>query len=179
MSNMLGSPETLAQRAAQLADRATGPRPESWRPEKPELEHPNPIVGVLLRIVDGPDRGYGPTKIAELKDPAGVEWAVWLLGHVLQQEFLERTSAPAAGELVAIHYQGRRRRQGARPGEPAEYESYRVVVDRQAGEQRPERPLATFARAPSPESSPSVLEEVRCEQCGGLEPEHEPWCVPF
>ncbi len=119
------------ERAASLAKRANGPRPESWRPDKPELGHPNPIVGVLLRVLDGPDRGYGPTKIAELQDSGGQTWAVWLLGHVLRAEFLESPSAPVAGELVAVSYEGRRRRQGARPGEPAEYESYRVVVDRE------------------------------------------------
>lgn len=48
----------------------------------------------------------------------------------LRAEFLEQASAPVAGEFVAVQYQGRRRRQGARPGEPAEYESYRVVVER-------------------------------------------------
>jgi hypothetical protein len=129
---MLGSTSELVRRAAELAERAAGPRPESWRPDKPELGHPNPLVGVLEAVVDGPDRGYGPTKIAELRDPDGRAWAVWILGHVLRVEFLERSSAPAIGELVAISYEGRKRRESARPGEPAEYEAYRVVVERSA-----------------------------------------------
>lgn len=120
----------LQQRAAALAERASGPRPESWRPDKPELRHPNPLVGTLAGIVEGPDRGYGPTHIAELVDVDGRRWAVWLLGHVLRVEFLERASAPQPGELVAIRYEGRRQRQFARIGEPSQYESYRVVVDR-------------------------------------------------
>ena len=147
----------LEQRAAELAERATGPAPESWRPDKPELEHPNPIIGVLLRIVDGPDRGYGPTKIAELRDVDGRDWAVWLLGQVLQEEF-ERQQ-PAPGELVAVYFDGRRQ------GRDAEYRSYRLVVDRQA---------ENFAGAT--EIGPS---EVRCEMCGGVEPDHAPGCLPF
>jgi hypothetical protein len=120
----------LAERAAALTERSMGARPESWRPDKLELGHPNPIVGVLLRVVDGPDRGYGPTKIAELQDMDGQVWALWLLGHVLRAEFIESPAAPAAGELVAVSYQGRRQRKNARAGEVAGYESYRVVVER-------------------------------------------------
>jgi hypothetical protein len=47
----------------------------------PELGHPNPIVGVLVRVVDGPDRGYRPTKIAKLRDVEGREWRPAALRH--------------------------------------------------------------------------------------------------
>jgi hypothetical protein len=140
--SMFPNSEALARRAAALRERAEAARPESWRPDKPELEHPNPLVGVLERVVDGPDRGYGPTKIAELRDVDGRRsWAVWLLGHVLRSEFLERASAPQPGELVAIRYEGRKRRQFARVGDPSEYESYRVVVDRSERQNAAEKPM--------------------------------------
>jgi hypothetical protein len=182
--------EDLARRAAALADRASGERPTSWRPDKLELEHPNPLVGVLLGVVDGPDRGYGPTRIAELRDVEGREWALWLLGHVLRQEFLELASAPQPGELVAVRYGGRRKRASARVGEPAEYESYRVVVDRDGandGEQaaeRAERPSERPAEAPATRDEGSRMPgyqapEAVCEQCGYPESEHAPGCLPF
>jgi hypothetical protein len=185
MTNMLGS-ETLARRAVALAERAAGPRPESWRPDKPELAHPNPLAGVLLRVVDGPDRGYGPTKIAELRDVDGRDWAVWLLGQILRQEFLERGSAPAPGELVAVRYEGRIQPEG----NGAPYNGYRVVVDREAGEQpaddadRPPRSPADALSASGEgfASSGSGAPEARCEQCGYPEPEHAPGCpdeLPF
>jgi len=68
--------------------------------------------------------------IAELRGVDGRDWSVWLLSHVLRSEFLERSSAPAPGDLVAVFYEGRRRREGARPGENADYEAFRVVVER-------------------------------------------------
>lgn len=176
--------EGLALRAAELAERAAAPRAESWRPDKPELGHPNPIVGVLLRVVDGPDRGYGPTKIAELRDVEGRGWAVWLLGRVLQQEFLERESAPAPGELVAVRYEGRVQPEG----DGAPYNAFRVVVDRQTGEQtaeRADRPAESDADAPRAEaegflSSPGFETPAAvCPDCGYARGEHAPGCLPF
>src|SRR5712691_414421 len=116
--------EDIARRAAELAERAAGPRPESWRPDKPELGHPNPIIGVLLRVKAGGDRGYGPTRIAQLRAIDGTVWDVWLLGQVLQEEW--ETQRPAPGELVAVYFDGRRQ------GASAEYRAYRVVVDRES-----------------------------------------------
>ncbi|MGD0165797.1 MAG: hypothetical protein ABSC51_00705 [Gaiellaceae bacterium] len=136
-----------------------GPAPESWRPDKPEFRHPNPIVGVLLRVVDGPDRGYGPIRIAELRDVDGRDWSVWLLGRVLQEEF-ERQS-PAPGELVAIYFNG------LHQGADASYRSYRLVVDRQ---ERAERLIESPAKA---------QEGVPCEQCGGFGQNHAEECIPF
>jgi hypothetical protein len=171
--------EDLARRAAELAERAAGPRPESWRPDLPELGHPNPIIGVLVRVKSGGDRGYGETKIAQLRALDGTVWDVWLLGQVLQEEW--ETQRPVAGELVAVYSDGRRQ------GASAEYRAYRVVVDRQTVEHtadRAERPAESDADALRADGegfqSPGPgAPEARCPDCDYPAPEHADGCLPF
>src|SRR5438045_2019058 len=103
------SQSDLERRAAELAQRSAAAPAESWRPDKPEEGHPNPIIGVLLRVKAGGDRGYGPTTIAQLRAVDDTVWDVWLLGSLLEHEFdqhAEGTVRP--GDMVAITYEGKR-----------------------------------------------------------------------
>jgi hypothetical protein len=175
----------FAARAAALAERACGPEPISWRPDMPELRHPNPIVGLLERVVDGPDRGWGPTRIAELRDPDGQAWSVWLLGHVLKTEFdQERVGSPRPGELVAVRYEGRKQRRDARPGENGGYESYRVVVDRDPRAPQPQQ-VSTGTHLDEPEPAVAGRDVPVCAACGYRDGAHAEGCpedygdVPF
>jgi hypothetical protein len=111
----------------------TGPPPETWRPDKPELVHPNPLVGVLEWIVAPRDFGWGPTNGAVLRIVDGTTWCIWLMGTVLKQEFdQDAPGTPRPGDLVAVFYEGRKRKKSAPAHDQspsAFYESYRVVVD--------------------------------------------------
>jgi hypothetical protein len=173
--SMFSDPQALADRAERLRRRAESEPPESWRPDRPELGHPASLIGELLAISDGPDRGYGPMAIAEIRDLDGRVWALWLLGAILRAEFLERESRPRVGDLVGVHYQGRRQ------GTSAEYRSWRVVVDRAAPSAASELPGQTpFAGVEPP---PVVVSSGACEACGMLAGHHAAGCplddVPF
>jgi hypothetical protein len=113
----------FAQRAAVLRERATTAPPTSWRPDKRELGHPDPLVGELMRVETG-HTSYGPKTIAVVRDVEGREWSVWLLATVLADEF--RRQAPQIGELLAVRYEGRVRPQAGGTA----YAKYRLVVDR-------------------------------------------------
>lgn len=63
-----------------LGERLNGDAPTSWRPDKPELEHPRVLVGVLLRQESSGSVGYDgrSTTIAVIRTPEQGDWAVWL-----------------------------------------------------------------------------------------------------
>src|SRR4051794_32489596 len=105
--------QELARRAAaldELRQRAAGPPPESWRPDLPELAHPNPIGGTLLRVFDGPaDPTWGVKPAIEIQDETGMIWIVRCFAQILQDEFDQtRHGTPRPGDLVAITYEGRK-----------------------------------------------------------------------
>jgi hypothetical protein len=173
----------LSRRASALVERTVSERPTSWRPDQPELEHPNPLVGLLARVDTG-HTSFGARTIAVVRDPAGREWGVWLLHKVLADEFAEQ--APKIGELLAIRYLGRVQPDGDRPA----YVRYRVVVDRDGpsvGERTAEPPVQPSERpaegsATRDEGSGMPGDrapEAVCKQCGYPEPEHAPGCLPF
>src|SRR5437899_1437816 len=95
--------DDFASRAAALQESVSAARPTSWRPDDADQHHPNPLVGVLVRVDDG-HTPYGPAKIVVLRTPAGDEYGVWLLHAVLKGEFARLR--PQAGELVAVRYLG-------------------------------------------------------------------------
>jgi hypothetical protein len=164
--------DDFAQRAAALGERATAAHPTTWRPNDPDKQHPQLLVGELVRVDEG-HTSYGPAKIVVLRAPDGVEWGVWLLHAVLKGEFMRLR--PRAGELVAIRYLGTVAPRDGRAG----YEAYRVVVDRADGaadwdslEGEPEDSAPPLSQAPAP----------RCSECGYAEPDHVAGCsadIPF
>jgi hypothetical protein len=90
-----------------------GTYPEAWRPEVGEI-----LVGELT----GYDQGttpYGPAVIARVVDEAtGETWSVWLIHHVLLDEF--RKLRPKPGERVGLK----------RLEDADHYRRYSVRVDR-------------------------------------------------
>ena len=162
------SVDAFADRAAALAERAGADAAESWRPNLPEKGHPPLLVGVLVRVDDA-TTSYGPAKIAVLRDGDGKDWGVWLLHQVLRDEFARLR--PCAGELVAVAYAGTVHR----PAPAADYESFRVAVDRDAGAVD-WTALETGPETTAPEATaPAVV----CDQCGFAEPDHAAGCIPF
>jgi hypothetical protein len=161
------------QRAAALVDRAERPAPASWRPDDASKGHAGKLVGELVRYEQN-HTSYGPCRIAVLRDPVGVEWSVLLLHTVLRNEF--EKLRPKRGELVYVGYLGRKRPAGG----GAEYEAYKVVVDRD-GVDWGDPVAATFADA-SAGAHPPVAAAVICGECGYAEPDHAAGCpneLPF
>lgn len=164
------SSQDLADRARALEERAVADHPESWRPDKPELGHPQTLTGIVVEERVKPDGGYEgrPVTIVELVDLASRHWSVWLHASVLAREWEELR--PVAGELVSIVYKGKVTREGA-----ADYWGYRVVVDRslQLG-----GPAQTHFHEPpaaaQPEPAPTAAEA--CGNCGFLGGHHAPGC---
>jgi hypothetical protein len=149
----------IEQRAAALRARLDAPPAESWRPEKPELGHARELVGVFQRYEEGQDRGFGKGQCAVLRESSGQDWRVWLRAASKGQ--FERQLV-AAGDLVAIRYEGYVEPRAEKPG----YHAFRVEVD----------------RAPAAELAPSAVGGLVCEQCGCRDPEHAVGCpaeVPF
>jgi hypothetical protein len=105
-----------------LRERAERDFPESWLPK----EHGPTLVGRFKRLEEG-HTAYGPCKIVVLETEAGTERSVWLLHRVLLLQFTR--VRPRPGQLVAVHHQGRKTNASGTP-----YESYRVVVQRDASE---------------------------------------------
>ena len=75
---------------------------------------------VLRAPSEDPDKGYGPPKIVVLRDDEGVERSVWLIHHLLREQF--RSARPSSGDRVAVKYLGLH---------ACGYHSYRVAVDRE------------------------------------------------
>lgn len=165
----MAAPADFATRAAALSERATAEHATTWRANDPAQGHPNPLVGVLVRVEEG-HTSYGPARIVVLRAPDEAEWGVWLLTKVLREEFAKLR--PVAGELVAVSYLGT---VPAREGR-AQYERYRVVVDRE------EAGTDWDALAAVDEPVAASPEVARCEACGVADPEHAPGCpheLPF
>jgi hypothetical protein len=175
----------LARRAAALAARAERPPPQSWLPENPDEGHPAQLVGELVRVEDNYTR-FGPCKIAILRDPAGVEWSVWLIRTVLRSEFEKQR--PRVGDVVLVKYQGKVSPKGG--GDP--YHGYELLVDRDetAGADvgwGAVEPSAGFGEAAAGTVGASAAAApVRCDECGYAELDgHAPGCsndpdgIPF
>lgn len=110
--------DPLVERAEKLAEKVEQGYPESWRPEAGQT-----LVGVFQRLESG-HTSYGPAWIAILSDVAsGEERSVWLLHTALRNQF--KRHAPAAGELVAIKYEGK-----ATSSTGQKYDNWTVRVDR-------------------------------------------------
>lgn len=132
------------ERVAVLRDRVRADFPEAWIPEGEGDE----LIGYFQRIDYG-NTSYGRCPIAVFADPTtGTERAVWLLHTVLRNELIR--VRPAAGELVAIRYLGRREPTGGGQA----YESYRVVVDRPASAVSWDDLATDDVPAPAAESAP-------------------------
>jgi hypothetical protein len=123
MSNMLEDHDAVALRARALVERMEAPPATSWRADQPELRHPNPIVGELVRVETG-YTSFGRKQIVVLRDLDGRGWSIWLLHSVLQEEFARKR--PAIGDLVAVQYCGKVTPQGG--GAP--YGKFKLMVDR-------------------------------------------------
>ena len=184
----------FARRAQALGERLNADPPTSWRPDKPELEHPRVLVGVLVGQESSGPVGYDgrSTTIAVIRTPEQGDWAVWLWTSVLREEF--ETLSPQPGELVAIRYEGRVE---ARDGRPA-YEKHSVIVDRDgvavewgapggetaspdAVEETVPEVRAPFSAAVDSTLAPAKV-PARCEQCGHEAPDHAAGCpeeLPF
>jgi hypothetical protein len=166
-------------RFAELAARASGPPPESWRPDLPEKLHPNPIVGTLRQVRHGRDHPeYGPIQVAEIEDPQGMTWAVWLVGMILSRDLSQEIDGtPRPGDAVAIHYDGKKPKPNG-----GHYNVYRVVFDRAgdpparvqaaAVEERPVQAPVAPATAPVPDADAAAT----CPACGFLNGFHRDGC---
>jgi hypothetical protein len=174
--------EDFENRARQLAERVEGDRPESWQPRDAALGHPQVLIGTLIRV-DPAQTTYGPTKVVVLRDGAGKDWAVWLIHQVLADEI--KRLAPQPGELVAVKYGGTVHR----PAPAADYESFRVEVDRADGAVDwdalpavavPAEASEHHEPAPPQAAEPAGADVARfCEQCGFRDPDHAENCIPF
>ncbi len=95
--------------------------PEAWTPEPGDT-----LVGEALRwetvTVKRDDGDERPCEVLTVRDPAGKEWAVWTWHTVLQNELIGKVNA---GDLVALHYRGRR----ARLSGDGDYAAYRVAIE--------------------------------------------------
>jgi hypothetical protein len=113
------------ERLRRLAERAQGPDPETWRPDQPDVRHPNPLAGLVVRIKAGPVHPeYGPSQIAEIQDANDQMWDVFLFGRMLSEAFDQtQVGAYRPGDLVAIHFLGKQPKKHA----AGTYNSYRVV----------------------------------------------------
>jgi hypothetical protein len=192
--------DNLEERVARLLQRVDRPAAAAWMPNRPSEGHPSAIAGEVVENAFKPGAGYegrGLT-VVTLRQPDGVEWAVWCTGRILAQDL---ASVPV-GAVVAISYLGRQQ------GKGSEYEGWRVVVDRgdliQASEGRPpERRVEHEHTEPAaPSDPPAAIEACRvcgesgrhapgcparpepepCGSCGFLGGHHAPGCpddIPF
>jgi hypothetical protein len=171
----------LSARAEQLASTLDAPEATTWRPDRPEEEHPQLLIGELVSVTSG-HTVWGEKQIAILKDTEGQLWNVWLLKQVLIDEFVRQQ--PKIGELLAIRYEGVVHREP--PQKP--YEKYKLRIDRKgaavawnplAGTDTPPAPPVA---APAPvqqtfEPAPPAAEtDVACEACGFLRGFHKDGC---
>ena len=94
--------------------------PDAWTPEPGDT-----LVGEALRwetVTVKRDDGDRPCEVLTLRDPAGKEHNVWTWHTVLQNELVGKVSP---GNLVALHYRGRRARQSG----DGDYAAYRVAIE--------------------------------------------------
>lgn len=128
--------------------------PPSWQPEPGET-----IKGVFLRLEQG-NTQFGPAPIVIVAvEPDGEERSVWVFYESLKTQLLR--AAPAAGERVAIRYDGQQQVKNPTAGRRSTFHAYRVAVDRpkqqtgpvdwQASLGVPERVAAQVAAAPEPD----------------------------
>ena len=90
--------------------------PPAWRPEPGGT-----LIGALIRL-DTASTEYGRHPIVVLKTREGTEMAVWLLHHVLLEQF--RRARPAVGEVIGIKYVGQRKSEDG----DRTYHDYRTTV---------------------------------------------------
>lgn len=166
--------EEFQRRAQALAERADRDFPPAWKPRDPELGHPRRLVGAVIRQEEGHAKHKGTTRIAIVRDPAGTEWAVWVMGAVLEREFREKN--PGEGEIICLTYEGHREGGAGEDG----YEKYTLLVDRGS------KPFdwgdgpAPFAGDTPPQREASG--RIVCDMCGYVEPNHAEGCpndIPF
>jgi hypothetical protein len=116
---------TFKERAAALQEQLSAPEPVTWRPdvEDGDVGHPRLLIGELVAVQEG-RTSYGQRQIAILRDAEGQLWNVWLMHHVLIDEFVRQQ--PKRGEMLAISYDGRVDGGQGTSG----YAKFRLVVDR-------------------------------------------------
>jgi hypothetical protein len=151
-----------AERLAQLRERAQSDYPESWKPSEQEPM----IAGEYVRLEHG-HTSYGPKEIVILRTEDGRERSVWVLNEVLGNQL--RRVRPRAGDLLCIHWRGKRRSTGGN-----EYDDYRVVVDR--GENGDEWSGAPAAAASDEELNGRSLEHLPAgDQQAALDEDRPPF----
>jgi hypothetical protein len=100
--------------------------PEAWKPEQGDT-----LVGEALKwetvTIERDGEENRACDVLTLRDKTGKEWAVWTWHFVLQKELVEQVNV---GDMVALHYQGRRAKQ---KGE-GDYAAYRVAIEKSAGD---------------------------------------------
>ena len=117
-----------------LDERVNQDYPESWRPDAAE-NHPNPLVGEIIGRHQAATRRDVDETVLVVRDEAGVEWSLWLLGAVLQREL----GSAKVGDRVAVRWLGMRSN-----AEGTEYRAYRVALEptaaprKRAAKQTPE-----------------------------------------
>lgn len=138
--------DDLQARAAALEARAEQAPPEAWVPQNPG----DKLTGVLVRMEEGSTE-YGVQDVAVIRRLDGTELAFWLLHSVAKSEW--EKLEPAPGELVCIHYGGRKQPQNAE-GRP--YQHFRILVDRDqaAGEPTAHKPAAALEPGALPPPPP-------------------------
>jgi hypothetical protein len=167
--------DNLEDKVERLLERADRPAAPAWMPNKPSEGHPSAIAGEVVENAFKPGAGYegrGLT-VVTVRQPDGVEWAVWCTGRILAQDL----AGVPVGAVVAISYLGRQQ------GKGSEYEGWRVVVDRgdlvEASqgpplERRVEHEHTEPVRAPAPE--PPAIAAADCGTCGGRQGRHASGC---
>lgn len=118
--------ESLKEIAEKAHDALDREFPESWQPQKPELNHPAELAGIILRIDlrVGPSRAFGTyASVIELKDTTTTEWTIWCPEGGALHGQLWRLRLEV-GELIGVRYQGMKRSEN----DPnRSYHAYRLV----------------------------------------------------
>jgi YD repeat-containing protein len=108
--------------------------PPAWSPHKPGSQHPNELVGMVMRIDPrvGPSKTFGTySAVVELKATDSREWTIWCNeGGALHAQLVRQRIQP--GEVIAVRYRGLKDSE-AHPGQ--RYQDYRLVrVEEDDGE---------------------------------------------
>lgn len=113
--------QEIEDRAKALTDKLDEGYPEAWIPEQPG----DMMVGIFKRL-ESAQTTRGLRHIVVLGSPRNLDFekAIWLHHTALRNQF--RQAAPAAGEMVAVRWEGKKTSEST----GQEYDGWTVRVDR-------------------------------------------------
>lgn len=113
----------IEQRAREQLDREW---PPAWTPQKPAENHPQELVGLVLRIDPrvGPSKTFGTySAVIELRATDGKEWTIWANeGGAMYAQLVRLRIQP--GEVIGVRYRGKKESE-SNPGQS--YHDFRLV----------------------------------------------------